>query len=61
MRKSGQKDRRDMVIGVTEQTPNGQKDRRDMVTGVQRESLGGRDVVRGVQRERERVCANVTL
>ena len=54
MRKSGQKDRRDMVTGVTEQARNGQKDRRDMVTGVQRESLCGRDMVRGVQRERER-------
>ena len=51
MRKSGQKDRRDMVTGVTEQTRNGQKDRRDMVTGVQRETLCGRDMVRGVQRE----------
>ena len=51
MRKSGQKDRRDMVTGVTEQTRNGQKDRRDMDTGVQRESLCGRDMVRGVQRE----------
>ena len=29
MRKSGQKDRRDTVTGVTEQTRNGQKDRRD--------------------------------
>ena len=48
---SGQKDRRDMVTGVTEQTRNGQKDRRDMVTGVQRESLCGLDMVRGVQRE----------
>ena len=28
MRKSGQKDRRDMVTGVREQTRNGQKDRR---------------------------------
>ena len=51
MRISGQKDRRDMVTGVTEQTRTGQKDRRDMVTGVQRESLFGRDMVRGVQRE----------
>ena len=29
MRKSGQKDRHDMVTGVTDQTRNGQKDRRD--------------------------------
>ena len=58
MRKSGQKDRRVMVTGVTEQTRNGQEDRREMVTGVQRESLCGRDMVRGVQREG--VCANVT-
>ena len=47
MRKSGQKDGRDMVTGVR----SGQKDRRDMVTGVQRVSLCGRDMVRGVQRE----------
>ena len=34
MRKSGQKDRRDMVTGVTEQTRNGQKDRRDTNKGL---------------------------
>ena len=57
MRKSGQKDRRDMVTGVqsesicghdmmkgaTEQT----RSRPDMATGVQRESLCGRDMVTG--------------
>ena len=62
MRKSGQKDRRDMVTGVqseslcghdmmtgvTKHTRNGQKDRRDMVTGVQRESFCGRDMVTGL-------------
>ena len=55
MRKSGQKDRRDMVTRVTEQTRNGQKDRRDMVTGVQRESLCGRDMVTGATERRDMV------
>ena len=52
MRKSGQKDRRDMVTGVTEQTRNGQKDRRDMVTGVTEQTRScqkdRRDMVTGV-------------
>ena len=61
MRKSGRKDRRDMVTGVTEQTRNGQKDgrdmvtgateRRDMVTGVQRESLCGQDMMTGATKQ----------
>ena len=60
MRKSGRKDRRDMVTGVQRESLCG----RDMVTGVQSESLCGhdmmtrateqtrsrRDVVTGVQR-----------
>ena len=72
MRNCGQRDRRDMVTGVTEQTRNGQKDRRDMVTGVTEQTRNGqkdrRDMVTGVQREslcgrdmvrgvqRERLC-----
>ena len=52
MRNSGQKDRRDMVTGVTEQTRNGQKDRHDMVTGVTEQTHNGqkdrRDLVTGV-------------
>ena len=57
MRNSGQKDRRDMVTGVTEQKRNGS----DMVTGVQKEKLCGHymvtgaterhDMVTGVQKE----------
>ena len=51
MQKFGQKYRRDMVTGVTEQTRNGQKGRCDMVTGVQRESLCGRDMVTGATKQ----------
>ena len=43
MRNSGQKERRDMVTGVTEQTRN----QRDIITGVQRESLCGHDKMTG--------------
>ena len=51
MRNSGQKDRRDMVTGGSEEIRNGQKDRRDMARGVQRESLCQGDLVTGVHEE----------
>ena len=57
MRKSGQKDRRDMVTGVTEQARNGQKDRRDMVTGVTEQTRNGQKD----RRDREALLVKVAF
>ena len=58
MRNCGQEDQRDMVTGVQRESLCGH----DMMTGATEQIRSQHDMVTGVQRERERerVCANVT-